>query len=74
VGEESAFRENVKEKADPSGKRRLRDGNLSVFPQIVHPRDAKSEEAARGNSTAFVLAEMGSPTVRQHFVMAAWPL
>jgi len=27
----------VKEKADPSGKRRLRDDKLTVFPQAVQP-------------------------------------
>src|SRR5271154_3681398 len=37
AGEASAFRANVKEEADPSGKRRLRDDNLSVFPQTVKP-------------------------------------
>ena len=37
AGEGSAFGANVKEKADPSGKRRLRDDNLSVFPRAVQP-------------------------------------
>jgi hypothetical protein len=37
-GERSSFRADVKEKADPSGKRRLRDDNLSVFSQAVMPR------------------------------------
>jgi hypothetical protein len=37
AGEESASRASVKEKADPSGKSRLRDHNLSVFAQTVKP-------------------------------------
>jgi hypothetical protein len=36
----------VKEKADPSGKKRLRDDNLSVFPQGVTPRLTKIEADA----------------------------
>jgi len=39
AGEGSAFRAKAKEKADPSGKRRLRDDNLRVFPQAVKPHD-----------------------------------
>jgi hypothetical protein len=35
--EGSDFRATVEEKADPSGKRRLRDEYLSVFPENCKP-------------------------------------
>jgi hypothetical protein len=41
--EECGFRATAKEKADPSGKRRLRDDNLNVLPQTVNPRPSKTE-------------------------------
>jgi hypothetical protein len=34
------------EKADPSGKRRLRDDNFSVFPQAVKPLEFCTDDVA----------------------------
>jgi len=45
--EGSAFHANAKEKADPSGKRRLRDDNLSFFLQAERPIAPNTKSGAR---------------------------
>jgi hypothetical protein len=60
----SAFRANVKEKADPSGKRRLRDDNLSVFPQAVQPLKYRFWSSRPGS--------MAAATFTYFFSCASW--